>query len=221
MWCAWHLWRSGSTVTADLRERARGAREGSAYHSELNQQRVEITTALTRLDQQSGKLSYQKGLLELKAPQAGVVKELATTTVGAVVQPGTVLVSLVPLHEPLVAEVSIENADIGFIVPGQSVRVKVAAYPFQKYGMLSGTVKTVSADASMPQDQPMQASGGQPSVFKALIEIKDQHLSVGPTSLPLTAGMQLSAEILQGRRSVLEYLLSPVQQVVSEAATER
>jgi hemolysin D len=192
----------------------------STYLSELNQERVEITTAITRLEQQSGKLNYQKGLLELRAPQAGVVKELATTTIGAVVQPGTVLVSLVPLDEPLVADVSIENADIGFVVPGQPVRVKVAAYQFQKYGMLEGTVKTVSADASAPADRELQAPG-QASVFRARIEIKDQSLKVGETLLPLTAGMQLSAEILQGRRSVLEYLLSPVQRIVSEAATER
>jgi len=62
-------------------------------------------------------------------------------------QPGTVLLSLVPQSEPLVAEVSIENKDIGF-GEGQPVRLKLAAYPFQKYGMLEGVVKTVSADSS-------------------------------------------------------------------------
>jgi HlyD family secretion protein len=86
--------------------------------------------------------------------------------------------------------------------------------------MLEGTVKTVSADASAPADRELQAPA-QGSVFRARIEIKDQSLKVGETLLPLTAGMQLSAEILQGRRSVLEYLLSPVQRIVSEAATER
>ena len=50
------------------------------------------------------------------------MKELATTTIGAVVQPGTVLVSLVPHDEPLLAEVLIENKDIGFVQPGQPVR---------------------------------------------------------------------------------------------------
>ncbi len=202
----------------------------SAYDSDLNQMRLETITAINRLEQQREKLRYQEGLLELRAPQAGVVKELATTTVGAVVQPGTVLLSLVPQSEPLLAEVSIENQDIGFVRQGQAVRLKLAAYPFQKYGMLEGVVKTVSADSST-RDVSTQAgdtSRGQPSeapaaalAFKALIELRDQQLAVSDLALPLAAGMQVSAEIMQGERTVFEYLLSPVQRVANEAARER
>jgi HlyD family secretion protein len=202
----------------------------STYDSDLNQMRLETIAAINRLEQQQGKLRFQEGLLELRAPQAGVVKELATTTVGAVVQPGTVLLSLVPQSEPLLAEVSIENQDIGFVRQGQPVRLKLAAYPFQKYGMLEGVVKTVSADSSA-RDASTQAGAtprGQTSeapaaalAFKALIELRDQKLAVSDLTLPLAAGMQVSAEIMQGERTVLEYLLSPVQRVTSEAARER
>ena len=141
--------------------------------------------------------------------------------VGAVVQPGTVLLSLVPQDEPLMAEVSIENKDIGFVAPNQRVRVKVAAYQFQKYGMLEGVVKTVSADSVGTQNEPSDNQGVQSLSFKALIELRDQKLDSEGLALPLAAGMQLSAEIVQGRRTVLEYLLSPVQRVTSEAAMER
>ena len=74
----------------------------SSYASDLNQQRLQSVTSINRLQQQFGKLHYQEGLLELRAPRVGVVKELATTTLGAVVQPGTVILSLVPANEPLV-----------------------------------------------------------------------------------------------------------------------
>ncbi len=98
-----------------------------------------------------------------QGPQAGIVKELATTTLGAVVQPGTVLLSLVPVDEPLLAEVAIENQDIGFVQPGQSVRLKLAAYQFQKYGMLEGIVKTISADAqSASQDEATEQGSPGP-----------------------------------------------------------
>jgi HlyD family secretion protein len=110
------------------------------------------------------------------------------------------------------------------------VRLKLAAYPFQKYGMLEGVVKTVSADSSA-RDASTQAGAtprGQTSeapaaalAFKALIELRDQKLAVSDLTLPLAAGMQVSAEIMQGERTVLEYLLSPVQRVTSEAARER
>jgi len=196
----------------------------SSYASDLNQGRLDAVTQINRLEQQLGKLEYQERLLELRAPQAGVVKSLVTTTIGAVVQPGTVIVTLVPLGEPLLAEVSIENQDIGFVAPKQPVRLKLAAYQFQKYGMLDGVVQTVSADASEQQSGAAgktEAPSSNGTVFKALIELKRQELDANGLVLPLAAGMQVSAEILQGKRTVLEYLLSPVQRVASEAGMER
>lgn len=188
----------------------------SRYRSDLQTERVEALGEVQRLEQEHAKYGFREGLLELKAPQDGIVKELATTTIGAVVQPGTVLLSLVPAGEPLLAEVQIENQDIGFVRPQQPVRLKLSAYPFQKYGMLEGTVKTVSADSSA---RDKDAKDG--FAFKALVELETQQLKTNDLRLPLAAGMEVSAEIRQGRRTVLEYLLSPVQRVSSEAGTER
>lgn len=193
----------------------------STYESDLNALRLETLSSISQLEQSASKNTYREGLLELKAPQAGIVKELATTTVGAVIQPGTVLMSLVPDEEPLIAEVAIENQDIGFVEPGQSVRLKVAAYQFQKYGMLEGRVKTVSADASQPTSTPSGAAAPASPMFKALIELDRQQIQVNGLELPTLAGMQVSAEIVQGKRTVMEYLLSPVQRVGWEAGRER
>ena len=203
----------------------------SGYESDLHTARVAAVEKLTQLDQEQKKLVYRQSNLELKAPQAGIVKELATTTVGAVVQPGTVLLSLVPAGEPLLAEVSVQNQDIGFVRVGQPVRLKLATYPFQKYGMVEGTVKTVIADskaetqgsgATGSPDSATSATGAaQVMPFKAVIQLKEQQLKVGEGTFPLAAGMQLSAEIIEDQRTVLAYLLSPVQRVVSEAGRER
>jgi HlyD family secretion protein len=213
-----------ASLDATITEREqRLAQLRSAYLSDLNQQRLQTVGAINRLEQQQGKLTYQEGLLELRAPQAGIVKELATTTLGAVVQPGTVILSLVPANEPLRAEVLVENKDIGFVRTGQPVRVKLAAFQFQKYGMLEGIVRTVSADSTSNQNEPTRPGGNASGdmSFKALIELREQQLSTNGLILPLAAGMQVSAEIIQGKRTVLEYLLSPVQRVSSEAAMER
>lgn len=197
----------------------------SNYESDLHQLRQTALGEANRLEQQLAKLDFQQGLLELRAPQAGVVKQLATTTIGAVVEPGTVLLSLVPHDEPLLAEIEIENKDIGFVAEHRPVRLKLTAYPFQKYGMLEGTVKTISADASGRDDHAnANASQAEPQrepAFRALIELGQQTLESTEQRLPLSAGMQVSAEIVQGRRTVLEYLLSPVQRVVGEAGMER
>jgi HlyD family secretion protein len=200
----------------------------AAYENGLHSDRIAAVVRIGQLEQDLVRAKFQQEHLELRAPQAGIVKELSTTTIGAVVQPGTVLLSLVPAEEPLLAEVLIENKDIGFVRSGQTVRLKLDTYPFQKYGMLQGVVQTVSADSqsggwqgSASQSREQLERSGQALTFKAVVQLLDQHLLIDGASLPLAAGMQLHAEIVEGRRTVLEYLLSPLRRVVSEAGQER
>jgi len=197
----------------------------SAYHSTLHTERVQVLGEVQQLREEANKQGFREGLLELRAPQDGIVKDLATTTVGAVVQPGAVLVSLVPKREALVAEVFIRNDDIGFVRKGQSVRIKLAAYPFTRYGMLEGTVQNISADASEFQagntPEQQEAPSSDAAAFKAVVQLSGQQLASAGTVLPIAAGMLVTAEIREGRRTVLEYLLSPVKRVASEAGGER
>ena len=194
----------------------------SNYRQQLQNERAEAEAAYHRLQQDWDKQQYRNSLLELKAPQAGVVKDLATHTTGAVVAPGTILLTLVPHDEPLVAETWIGNVDAGFVQKDQRARIKLVAYPFQKYGMLDGVVKQVSADsqektdAGSPAVKPMQEAA-----YRALISLNTGHLESQGHRLRLVPGMLVNAEIHLGTRSVLEYLLSPVQKITHEAGRER
>ena len=224
-----------STVAAiDATIAAQGKRLNqirSAYRSELEKERAEIRAKIAQLQPNLDKTLYREGLMELRAPQAGIIKDLATTTVGAVVQPGSVVMTLVPHDERLFADISIKNEDAGFVQIGQKAQVKLTAYPFQKYGMLSGTVTRIGADATDNNRNSQTDSGkgaNEPSgsaassTYKARITLDRQMLN-NPEGgqLSLTPGMQVIAEIHQGRRSVLEYLLSPVQKATQEAGRER
>lgn len=188
----------------------------SAYRTQLQNERLENLSQLDRIRHEQDKSSVRAGQLEIKAPGDGVVKDLAVTSAGAVVQAGAVLMNIVPRHEPLVAEVLLSNEDAGFVAVGQTARLKVAAYPFQKYGLLEGKVTHVAADAS-------QVEGArEPLVYRALLQLSQQSLDAPAAQvLALSAGMLVVAEIHQGERSVLEYLLSPVQRVALEAGRER
>ena len=147
-----------------------------------------------------------------------------------VVSPGTILLTLVPVNEPLQAEVMINNDDVGFVHEGQSVKLKLAAYPFQKYGMVEGKVTHVSADATDGQGQgkPNQSNqngtndpiNGQAG-YKAIVTLNAQTIKASGKTFNLAPGMQVAAEINQGKRTIMEYLLSPVQGVFQEAARER
>ena len=200
----------------------------SAYLSELQRERADVNARIAQLQPNLAKTTYREGLMELRAPQDGIIKDLATTTEGAVVQPGTILMSLVPQGEQLFADVQIRNEDVGFVQTGQTARIKLAAYPFQKYGMLTGTVMRVSADASEEnragerRTEEGIAAPVNVAPYKARIRINQQSL-IGPNGdeLTIAPGMQVVAEIHQGQRSVMEYLLSPVQKTVAEAGRER
>lgn len=202
--------------------RKRLAQLSSNYKSQLENERSDTQSQYKRLVQEWGKNVYKSTLLELKAPQSGIIKDLATHTQGSVVSPGTVLMSLVPHTDPLQAEVMIKNEDVGFVNPGQKVKVKLVAYPFQKYGMIEGEVIHVGADAV--QSAPAPASE-QPQntmmTYKALIRLHVQELEVDGRRLKLAAGMQTVSEIHLGRRTVMEYLLSPVQKAWQESGRER
>lgn len=198
----------------------------SDYRRQLHAERNELQGQLDKLAQEITKQAHRQELLELKASQDGIVKDLATHTTGTVVQPGTVLLTLVPKDEILRAEVWVSNEDIGFVRQGQSVKLKFAAFPFQKYGMLEGSVEHVSADAAdnntgNGNTQTDPAKKNQPLVYKALVTLQQMNLEMDGQRFVLSAGMQTNAEIKLGDRTVMEYLLSPVRKAWHEAGRER
>ncbi|NOT15329.1 MAG: HlyD family type I secretion periplasmic adaptor subunit [Methylotenera sp.] len=200
----------------------------SDYIQKLEAERVTQYAEHQRLEQEWVKQSHKNSLLELKAPQAGIIKDLATHTTGTVVSPGTVLMTLVPNNEALQAEVWLKNEDAGFVHVGQQVKVKLAAYPFQKYGMIDGTVLQVSADATDKgsNNQTNDISSNDNSspnqlAYRTLIKLNQQQLEIEQDKLSLTSGMQMVAEIKLTDQSVMEYLLSPVRKAFHEAGRER
>ena len=204
------------------------AQIASEYRRQLHTERNEIQGQTDRLAQELAKQSHRQTLLELKASQESVVKDLATHSPGTVVQPGTVLLTLVPKDDILRAEVWVSNEDIGFVRQRQPVKLKFAAFPFQKYGMVEGTVEHIGADSADGPGSGASEAGrndsparSRPLVYKALVALKRPHLEIDGQRFALSAGMQTHAEILLGRRTVAEYLLSPVRKAWHEAARER
>jgi HlyD family secretion protein len=199
----------------------------SDYRRQLSAERNEVAGTLEKLAQELAKQAHRREAMELKAPQEGIVKDLATHTAGTVVQPGTILLTLVPAADTLRAEVWVGNDDVGFVRPGQAVKVKLAAYPFQRYGMASGVVEQVGADstdgtpATGTGSPPEHVLRGQPLLYRTLVELKQAYLEIDGDRLFLSPGMQATAEIHLGERSLLGFLLSPVQKAWHEAARER
>jgi len=203
-------------ATIDQSERRMG-QLGANYRAQLRAERIEAERERSRAAQELEKLQHRRSLAELRAPADGIVKDLATHTSGTVLAPGAVLMTLVPEGEPLLAEVWLQNQDAGFVRAGQNAKLKLTAFPFQRYGMVEGRVLRISADSSERGDG--RAAPGY--AYRALIELHTQELRVGEALHRLLPGMQLTAEIRLAERTVLEYLLSPLQKVAAEAGHER
>ena len=198
------------------------------YRRQLQTERVDTAAQLEKAGQELAKQAHRHELLELRATQAGIVKDLATHTAGTVAAPGTILMTIVPEGDPLVAEVWVSNDDVGFVRPGQPAKLKLAAFQFQKYGLVEGRVLHVNADATEApspntrsdaltgRDRPMG-----PLSFRALVGLASQELVTEGQRHALQPGMQVAGEIHLGTRTVLEYLLSPVRKAFHEAARER
>ncbi len=206
--------------------RKRLAQITSTYRQQLQNERSDADAQRLRLEQEAGKQAYKRDLLELKAPHDGVVKDLATHTSGTVVSPGTILMTLVPRNDPVKAEVWVTNEDAGWVDVNQPVKIKLAAFPFNKYGMVNGRVETISPDAAeLPDTRERDRKDTRqhvmpPSGFRALVALDSPYLDAGGKRYRLTAGMLVSAEVNLGSRTVMEYLLSPVQKVTHEAGRE-
>ncbi|PAK91287.1 hemolysin secretion protein D [Stenotrophomonas rhizophila] len=172
---------------------------------EAEQQIAQGTPELAKADQRDR-------LMTLRAPVDGTVQQLAVHTVGGVVTPAQQLLAVVP-QEALEVEASVLNKDIGFVRPGQPVTVKIESFPYTRYGYLTGKVVSVSHDAA--QDEQLGL------VFPARIRLDGSTLDIDGVVVAMSAGMTLSAEIKTGKRRVIDYLLSPLQQHGQEALRER
>jgi len=158
------------------------------------------------------KATTRRSLLTLKAPVSGIVQQLSMHTPGGVVTTAQALLEVVP-GDSLQVKASIENRDIGFVHEGQSVVVKVAAFPYTHYGYLKGTVVGVANDAARDRKRG--------SVFVAYVSLPDSRMRIDDRWVPLTPGMSVSAEITTGRRRVISYFLGPLVRHAEESMHER
>jgi adhesin transport system membrane fusion protein len=142
----------------------------------------------------------------------GVVKRLHANTVGGVVSPGNKILEVVPLGDSLLVEVQIKPADIASIVVGQRTRLKFSAYDFAIHGGVTGEVVFVSADTITNDD------GESYYIVRVLPE--QTYLDPTKQRMEIKVGMTSEADIITSKKSILEYLLKPINRGLQKALTE-
>lgn len=203
------LLQSQSALTqAQNQSQTQTAETNSAFNNQ-------IITAEKRIIELENNLVKAKQILAqttITAPVDGTVLSLTVKTIGGVVNAGQQLAQIVPEKVPLYVDAALDNQDIGFVKPGQRVVVKVATYPFQRYGYLEGTVENISPDAIQDDKKGL--------IYKAKIKLNDDKSSK-QNQLKLLPGMSVSAEITTGQRRIIEFFLDPLMTKADESLKVR
>jgi hemolysin D len=204
---------------------ARKQERREAYLDKVATELIEIDSTIGVLRQDLAKAELFEWASVLKSPVAGRVQQLEVNTLGQVVQTGQQMMVVVPDGTALEIEAMLLNKDKGFVRDGQEARIKLEAFPFTKYGTLSGKVLSVSNDA-IPAGAPRGESEAAretagPLVFPVRIALNETSIKVDGEAVMLTPGMSVTAEIKTGNRRVIEFLLDPLMEMKDEAFHER
>jgi hemolysin D len=196
----------------------------------LSEQRADIdsitsqfrSTQLDSLDKATQQLEQSRNdqtkadtrqkLMSLTAPVSGTIQQLQVHTLGGVVTTAQTLMEVVP-DDTVEVEANIENKDIGFVKAGQTAIVKVEAFPYTRFGYLTGNVVSVSNDAI--QDKKLGLA------FVAHVRLPTNRILANGQWIRLTPGMEVTVEVKTGKRSVAHYFFDPVTQTAQESLRER
>ena len=192
----------------------------SKWQDDINSQLVAAQNQLETAQQGLSKAAKVSNLSTLTAPDDAVVLSVGKASVGSMIDANSTnadpLFTLVPLRGALEAEVMVDAKDIGFIRPGDTVRVKLDAYKFTSHGVAKGVIKTIS-EGSFTDSQDGRSRA---PFFKVRVVLTDVHLRNVPASFRLIPGMTLQGEILVGKRTIMSYVLEGALRTGSEAMRE-
>lgn len=203
------------------RELAAFDAEKNAFERSWRQKTLEDLLNLTRehdaLGQQLQKADKRTQLITLTAPIDAVVLEVAKLSPGSIVREAETFFTLVPLNAPLQAEVQVGSMDVGYIKSGQSVRIKLDAFPFQKHGTVDAKISSISQDVFR---RDASNRSGADVYYLAKLAIETDKLKNMSGKSQLLPGMTLTGEIVVGNRSIFSYLAWPITRGLDEAIRE-
>ena len=156
-----------------------------------------------KLKQTEGQRAYL-----VSAPMAGRISALQAIT-GKTADPAIPQMSIVPEGDTLSAELFVPARAIGFVAPGQMVHLHYAAFPYQQFGFGEGKIMTISQTLLKPEQftGPIAFTGAS---YRVVVALTRQTVYAYGKEMPLQADMQLEADILFDRRSLLAWILDPL-----------
>ena len=150
------------------------------------------------------------------APVAGRVAALHVTT-GQYIGTGATVAIIIPAGGRLEAVLLAPSRSIGFVQPGQEVALRLQAFPYQRFGTVAGTVRSVSSTVIGPNEVGLQGLNVQEPVFRIRVSLSRESIEAYGQVVPFQPGMLVSAEIVFDRRGLLHWLFDPIYAVGGRA----
>lgn len=173
------------------------------YRTEARAELNELQSKLSNLNEAQVGVQDKVSKALISSPVVGTVKTVHITTLGGVVQPGEVLLEIVPTEDKLLVEAKIIPKDIAFLHIGLPAMVKITAYDFTRYGGLKGVVEHISADTTQDED-------GNSFYIIRVRTTESTMLGKDNKEMPIIPGMMTSVDVMISKRTVLEYILNPL-----------
>lgn len=173
-----------------------------------------VSTELVQVEESMSRLHDRVNRLEIVSPAKGFVQNLKAKTVGAVVPAGGMLMEIVPVDDELLVETRISTRDVGHLHSGQKVIIKVASYDFVRFGSVEGTLRDISATTYVDEKD------NQP-YYKGWVLLEHPYVGKHEGQNRILPGMTVQADIITGDKTLLQYLLKPLQASFSQAFRER
>ncbi len=184
-----------------------------AFKTKSKKQYNDIAGELDRIEKKIVSFQDTVNRTSIKSPVDGIVKKLYINTIGGVVKPAMDLVEIVPKDKKLIVEVKVRPKDIAFIYPGQKALVKFTAYNYSIYGGLKGRVIGISPDTITDKKNK--------TFYIIRIKTDKDRLTHNGKDLKIIPGMIVSADIITGKRTIMDYILKPMLNSKDYIFTER
>ncbi len=177
----------------------------------IEEQQLESTIAdlNTQLSQAKTKLSQSY----VKASTSGTLSNLTIDNIGEFVQPGQVLAEVVPENAPLILSTIVPHSEAGLLKAGMAAQIKMQAFPYQDYGILTGKVISISPAAKAPSQITSQTTSSVSSGYKVNISLDQDFVIHERQKVYLQVGQTADADIIVRRRRIIQVLLDPIRQL--------
>ncbi len=196
------------------------SRGSDEYNSVVSNFRAEAGAQLAEFRQKSDQAKAMKDALRgkvehtaIRSPVTGTVSAVFVKTVGGVVQPGTVMAEIVPDERAILVRAKVQPKDISGIFADQPANVSLSSYDVARYGTLKGRVMQIASNTTKED--------GQPPYYETMIEVPEPRFSKSDEDVETVPGMMVTVDMIGKKRSILNYIMTPLERAAGKAFREK